>query len=490
MFTYGALTRGAGIDPRALTFAVLDVETTGLRPERGARVCEIAVVRMRGDGEVLDEYATLISPASPIRNDVYHGITDTHVSGAPTFPQVAGDVLARLGNAIVVGHNLEYDQRFLVAEFGRMGLRLQGVPALCTMVAARFHLDRYTYRLPDIATLVTDEWPAAQHTALGDTRATGLVLAALINQAPQRLSWYGPAPVPLPAVPPTQVIAPRPGQLRRGSEGWLATLTAWLPLMATPPAPRSEGLARYRALLAHALADGKIVADEAEQLAIVAARAGLTQTTARQVHEQFLAEARRRAEADGTVTPAELRELQRAAKSLAATHLIRDLEEAAAAARSRRNGPLKGWRIVPISSDQEATEAKLVELVDLAAEHGATVATNVTKTVRLVIAADETTDPRIKRAHNAGINVVNIEHAERLITAAIASASADQGLFGSREGEKVAAELAGEKNQAGRRPAWYEFWRANQLTADQYRMLFIEPYKDADDGTDDDDWDV
>ncbi|GAB3987302.1 hypothetical protein GCM10029978_105540 [Actinoallomurus acanthiterrae] len=488
MFTYGALSRGTGVDPRALTFAVLDVETTGLHPERGARVCEIAVVRMRGNGEVVDEYATLISPQCAIRNDVYHGITDAHVSGAPTFGQVAGDVLARLGNAIVVGHNLEYEQRFLAAEFARMGLRLQGVPGLCTMVAARFHLDRYTYRLPDIATLVTDEWPAAQHTALGDARATGLVLTALINQAPQRLSWYGPAPVPLPAIPPTALIAPRPGQLRRGSEGWLATLTARLPLMATPPAPRPEGLAQYRALLAHALTDGKIVAEEAEQLAIVAARAGLTQTTARQVHEQFLAEARKRAESDGIVTPAELRELQRAAKSLAATHLIRDLEEAAAAERSKRNGPLKGWRILPISSAQRTSAAKLMELVNLAAEHGASVATNVTKTVRLVIVAEETTDPRIERARNAGINVVDVHDAERLITAAIGSAAANQGLFGSSEGEKVAAELAEEKNQHGGRPAWHECWRPNQLTADEYRMLFIEPYKDADDW--DDDWDT
>ncbi len=71
MFSYGALTRGTGVDPRSLTFAVLDVETTGLRPERGARVCEIAIVRMRGDGEVVDEYATLISPERPIRNDFY-----------------------------------------------------------------------------------------------------------------------------------------------------------------------------------------------------------------------------------------------------------------------------------------------------------------------------------------------------------------------------------------------------------------------------------
>jgi DNA polymerase-3 subunit epsilon len=486
VFTYGALTRGEGVDPRRLTFALLDVETTGLHPERGARICEIAIVRMRGDGEVLDEYSTLVSPEVPIRNDVYHGITDVHVSGAPTFPQVAGDVLGRMRDAIVVGHNLEYEQRFLAAELGRIRVRPQGVPGLCTMVAARFHLDRYAYRLPDLATLITAEWPPAQHTALGDARATALVLTAFIGQAPQRLSWYGPGPAALPAVPSTGLISPRPGQLRRGSEGWLATLTARLPLMAAPPAPRADGLASYQALLAHALADGKIVGEEAERLAIVAARAGLTQTTARLVHEQFLAEARARAEADGTVTAAELRELQRAAKSLAATHLIRDLEEAAAAERSQRNGPLKGWRILPIGYAPGVAEGPLVELVDLAVEHGAAVAANVTKTVRLVIAADRSADPRIERAKNAGIRVAGVEEARQLITAQIETASTRQGLFGSDQGEMVAAELAAEKNGIDGRPEWHSFWRARQLSPEDYRILFIDPYEDSDNWDDDD----
>ncbi|GAB2806415.1 hypothetical protein GCM10027176_09280 [Actinoallomurus bryophytorum] len=484
LFTYGALTRGEGVDPQRLIFAVLDVETTGLHPERGARICEIAIVRMRGDGEVLDEYSTLVSPECSIHNDVYHGITDVHVSGAPTFSQVAGDVLHRIGDAIVVGHNLDYEQRFLAAEFGRMRLRPQGIPGLCTMVAARFHLDRYTYRLPDIATLIAGEWPPAQHTALGDARATALMLAAFIGQAPQRLSWHGPGPAPLPAVPPTGLVAPRPGQLRHGSEGWLATLTARLPLMAMPPAPRPDGLAGYRALLAHALADGKIVGEEAERLAIVAARAGLTQTTARRVHDQFLAEARARAEADGTVTATELRELQRAAKSLAATHLIRDLEEAAANDRSKRNGPLKGWRILPIGYAQNDAEGPLVELVDLAVEHGAAIATNVTKTVRLVITIDGSADPRIERAGKAGIRVADVKEARQLITAEIETASTRRGLFGSDEGEMVAAELAAETDRTSGPPEWHSFWRNRQLSPGEYRALFVDPYEGIDDDDD------
>ena len=245
LFVRGQLTRNGGTDSRTLTFAVIDLATTGLDPAHGARVCEAAVVRMRGDG-------------------------------------------------------------------------------------------------------VTGQWPTARHSALGDARAKAAILAKLIGAAPQPLRWVGGAPVPLPDWPRSGTIAPRAAWLRKGSEGWLATLTARLPYVVESPPPRPEGLRDYRALLAHALVDGRIVGEEATQLAVLAARAGLTQTTARQVHEEFLADARARAEADGVVTSAELRELQRAARELAASHLITDLEEAAAANRARGNGPLKGWRVLPV----------------------------------------------------------------------------------------------------------------------------------------------
>jgi DNA polymerase-3 subunit epsilon len=480
VFSYGHLTRRRGVDPRTLTFAVLDFETTGLDPQRGARVCEVGIVRMRGDGVVLDEYSTLVNPTVPITNDEYHGITDADVRYAPTFEQIAGDVLAYLNGAIVVSHNLEYEEKFLAAELRRVGVRLRKVPGLCTLVNSRIHLDRFGYKLEYLVNLITGEWPSASHSALGDARAAAAMLAKLIAEAPQPLWWSGPMPGPLPALPRSGVITPRAVGLRKGTDGWLATLTARLPAMAHPPASRPEGVREYRALLAHALSDGRIVGEEAHQLATLAARAGLTQTTARQVHEEFLAEARARTEADGVVTSAELRELQRAARELAASHLISDLEEAAAANRARSNGPLKGWRILPVGESPS-----LSELVDFAVEHGAKVAVNVTKTVRMVVSDGATEDdPRIRKARADGIDVVSPDKARRILEEEIARRR-QGGLFADPKGEEIAQRLAAERaDPRPTRPEWHEFWRPRELSPAEYQDLFVRRRRDWDEDDD------
>lgn len=486
MFVRGHLTRQPAVDPRGLIFAVLDLETTGLHPGQGSRVCEVGIVRMRGDGVVLDEYSTLVNPELRITNDDLHGITNAEVRYAPTFREVAGDVLAYLSDAIVVGHNLDFEEKFLVAEFGRLGVAPQRVPGLCTLVTARIQLDRWGYRLDNVANLITGEWPVALHSALGDARALAATLAKLIATAPQPLYWMGPPPAPLPGLPRTGIIAPRAVALRKGTDGWLATLTARLPRMAYPPAPRPDGVRDYRALLAHALADGRIVGDEAAQLALLAARAGLTQTTARQVHEEFLVEARNRAEADGVVTSAELRELQRAAKELAASHLISDLEEAAAANRARNTGPLKGWRILPVGES-----GRITEVIDYAVEHGARVAVNLTKTVRLVV-ADGVAEghPQLAKAHAAGVDVLAPDQARKLLESEVDRRSG--GLFADPHGESVATRLAAEQAAATRpaRPEWHEYWRPHELTPAEYHARFVQRrddhWDDWDDDSDDD----
>ncbi|MEH0934240.1 exonuclease domain-containing protein [Micromonospora psammae] len=474
MFVPGHLTRQQGVDPRALTFAVLKLETTGLHPNRGSRICELAIVRMRGDGVVLDEYATLVDPGLRITNDEFHGITNADVKGAPTFPQIAGDVVGCLSGAVVVSHQLEFVDKFLSAEFGRLGVALPPIPGLCSLVTARTQLDRWGYKLDNVANLVTGEWPAALPSALGGARALAGTIARLVGESPQPLHWQGPRPEPLPSLPGGgATIAPRIVGLRKGSDGWLATLTARLPYLANPPRPRPDGVRDYRALLAHALADGRIVGEEAAQLATLATRAGLTQTTARQVHEEFLADARARAEADGVVTTVELKELQRAAKELAASHLISDLEEAAAANRARNNGPLRGWRIMQVGDS-----AAMTEVVDYAVEHGAKVAVNLTKTVRLLIsdgAAQD--DPRIAKALAAGVDVVTVEQARKLLEGEATKVGG--GLFVDSAGEQVANRLAAER-AAANRPEWHEFWRPRELTPVEYRARFVDRRDDWD----------
>lgn len=71
-------------------FCVIDVETTGFSPRLGDRVLEVAAVRMRGDGTVLDTWSALVNPGRDIGATHVHGITAGEVLDAPQFGQVAG----------------------------------------------------------------------------------------------------------------------------------------------------------------------------------------------------------------------------------------------------------------------------------------------------------------------------------------------------------------------------------------------------------------
>ena len=94
---------------RDATFAVVDVETTGVDPAVD-RVVEVACVLMRIDRE-LDTFSTLIDPGRPIPAiaSAIHHITDRHVRGAPSLAEVQPQIDARCAGSIVVAHNARFD---------------------------------------------------------------------------------------------------------------------------------------------------------------------------------------------------------------------------------------------------------------------------------------------------------------------------------------------------------------------------------------------
>lgn len=199
----GALTRRrGGLRAVDLEYAVLDMETTGLAPGSGARVVEIAVVRVRGDGTVVSEFTTLVDPRADVRGREFHGIVDGDTLGAPTVDRLVPRLTALLSGAVVASHNLDFEQRFLNAELVPAGLPA-GQAALCTLRALRSQLDLDHYSLPKASSVLSGDWPTGQHTALGDARACAKLLVEMVANAPGELRYHGPAPrfLPVPGEP-------------------------------------------------------------------------------------------------------------------------------------------------------------------------------------------------------------------------------------------------------------------------------------------------
>jgi DNA polymerase-3 subunit epsilon len=133
-------------------FAFLDLETTGLSPWFGDRICEVGIVltegkRIKGTFETLVNPGRELSPAAASTN----GLTDAELATAPPFEEVADEVTAHLRDAVVVCHNAQFDLQFLDSEFRRIGREVQIPNLIDTLAIAREHFDLPSNTLLSIA---------------------------------------------------------------------------------------------------------------------------------------------------------------------------------------------------------------------------------------------------------------------------------------------------------------------------------------------------
>ncbi len=166
-------------------FAVVDVETTGTSHGQGDRVTEVAAVLVEG-GALVDEFHSLINPGRPIpwRITALTGISNEMVADAPMFSDIADELARVLRGRIFVAHNAPFDWGFLGMEFSRAGRPdvLDGAP-LCTVRLARRVLAHLPRRNLDAVAMHYGVAIESRHRALGDARATALVLKGLLHDA-------------------------------------------------------------------------------------------------------------------------------------------------------------------------------------------------------------------------------------------------------------------------------------------------------------------
>lgn len=168
-------------------FAVVDVETTGMNATGDDRITEIAVVVVHGTRRDV-VFDSLVNPGRPIPARICEltGISDAMVAGAPTFADIADQVVAALAGRVFVAHNARFDWGFVGAEVKRArDLALDG-PRLCTVrLARRLVRDEPSYALGALAVRFGLEF-TARHRAAGDALVTGMLLERLLAHARER----------------------------------------------------------------------------------------------------------------------------------------------------------------------------------------------------------------------------------------------------------------------------------------------------------------
>ncbi len=170
----------------ALSFAVVDVETTGGRPHTGDRITEIAVVTVK-DGAIVDVFETLVNPERSIPPFITRltNISWEMVRDKAPFRDVCGDVLRALDGNVFVAHNAGFDWRFVSAEVARStGRELTG-RRLCTVRLSRRILPQLRSRSLDWVArhYGVEIAPGSRHRAAGDAVATAHCLLRLLEDA-------------------------------------------------------------------------------------------------------------------------------------------------------------------------------------------------------------------------------------------------------------------------------------------------------------------
>lgn len=176
---------GGALD--AVRFAVVDVETSGLKLDRH-HVLQVAVVVVDAAGRQQASYSSLVRPPRGVWSRVgpkhLHGISRWSVRSAPAPAEVLADLQPLFTDAVVTGHNVAFDVAFLRRCAERAGIHLAFPVTLCTLELSR-RLDpqrQERHRLVDLSTRygVVHDRP---HDALADARATAAVLPALLRRA-------------------------------------------------------------------------------------------------------------------------------------------------------------------------------------------------------------------------------------------------------------------------------------------------------------------
>ena len=176
-----------GLPLENVTFVVVDLETTGGKPELHS-ITEFGAVKVRG-GELVGEFATLVNPGVPIPPfiTVLTGITTAMTIEAPDISAVMPAFLEFLGsdpNTVLVAHNARFDVGHLKAAAAGLELPWPRVKILDTVKLARRVFTRDEAPNVKLGTLarICNATTSPTHRALDDARATVDVLHTILGR--------------------------------------------------------------------------------------------------------------------------------------------------------------------------------------------------------------------------------------------------------------------------------------------------------------------
>ncbi len=122
---------------------ILDVETTGLEPEKGHRIIEIGCVELKDRRKTNRIFHHFLNPEREIEDGAYdvHGISREDLQGKPVFKDIAREFIEFIRDSEIIIHNAPFDAGFIDMELSRLGKQWGALGDYCqitdTLLMAR-----------------------------------------------------------------------------------------------------------------------------------------------------------------------------------------------------------------------------------------------------------------------------------------------------------------------------------------------------------------
>ncbi|HYD93795.1 MAG TPA: 3'-5' exonuclease [Noviherbaspirillum sp.] len=157
---------------------MLDFETTGLSPGQGARITEVAALRIAG-GRIVERFVSLVNchVRVPAFITGLTGITQQMVDDAPCVSRVVPELLRFIGRDSLAAHNASFDEKFLLAEARALGLAPEHERMLCSLkLSRRLYPGLPGYKLSALSSALGIRFSGAAHRAEADAEVSANLL--------------------------------------------------------------------------------------------------------------------------------------------------------------------------------------------------------------------------------------------------------------------------------------------------------------------------
>jgi DNA polymerase III epsilon subunit family exonuclease len=170
-------------------FAVIDFETTGLSPNNGERITEVAIVIVES-GKVIDQFESLVNTGKSIPYEIQSltGITNQMTANAPTASVIIPQVHQFIKNSTLVAHNASFDSKFFHSEMYKVGIKAN-VDFICTLLLSRrLYPSLENHKLGTLAKYHGIKSQGKSHRALADALVTAELFIQISNDLREHLS--------------------------------------------------------------------------------------------------------------------------------------------------------------------------------------------------------------------------------------------------------------------------------------------------------------